>query len=75
VVIAVSRLFSPPNAQYDTVALGIVKATEAHTNPDGSPRPCLTGTGYDCGYFYMPIDRIDHAGRFDLYTTMGLVRP
>ena len=68
-------VFSPPNAQYDLVALGIMKSAQAHVNADGSARPCVNGTGYDCGYFYMPIDRIDHDGRIDLYTTLGLVRP
>lgn len=68
-------VFSFPNSGYNITAHGIMKAAEAHTNSDGSLRPCVNGQGYDCGYFYMPIDRANDRVPFLVHTTAGLVVP
>lgn len=68
-------IFSWPDSGYNITAFGIMKAAEAHTNPDGTPRPCVNGQGWDCGYVYMPIDRVNDRLPFQIYTTAGLVVP
>lgn len=68
-------VFSWPDSGYNITALGIMKAAEAHTNADGSLRPCVNGQGYDCGHVYMPIDRVNDRLPFQIHTTAGLVVP
>ena len=67
--------FSWPDSGYNIVAHGIMKAAEAHTNSDGTIRPCVNGQGWDCGYVYMPIDRVNDRLPFQIHTTAGLVVP
>lgn len=67
--------FSKAGSDYNITAFGILKSAEGHTNPDGSLRPCVNGQGYDCGYFYMPIDRVNDRLPFQIHTTTGLVVP
>jgi hypothetical protein len=70
-----SPTFSWPDSGYNITAFGILKAAEGFTNPDGTPRPCVNGQGYDCGYYYMPIDRVNDRLPFQIHTTAGLVVP
>jgi V8-like Glu-specific endopeptidase len=68
-------IFSWPDSGYNITAFGIMKAAEGFTNPDGTASPCVNGQGYDCGYFYMPIDRVNDREPFQIHTTAGLVVP
>jgi hypothetical protein len=73
-------IFSWPDSGYNITAFGIMKAAEEHQETDGTILPCVNGQAYkgvvyDCGYFYMPIDRVNDRLPFQIHTTAGLVVP
>lgn len=63
-------VFTPPDATSRINAAGIMKAAETI---NGSI--CYRGSGYDCGYFFMPIDRINDVYPMSIKTETGTVSP
>jgi hypothetical protein len=66
--------FTAPDTTNRVRAAGIIKSAEAHSTSSG-PQPCVTNTAYDCGYYYMPIDRINDVLPMQIKTETGTVSP
>lgn len=61
-------VFSYPDSGYNINAFGVLKGGNSAT----SGGPC---TGSTCWYAYMPIDRVNDATPFNIYTTQGIMTP
>lgn len=63
-------VFTAPDSTSRIKAAGIMKSAETI---NGSP--CYRGSGYDCGYFFMPTDRINDVYPMQIKTETGTVNP
>lgn len=63
-------VFSAPDANSRIHAAGIMKAAELLNGG-----PCYRGSGYDCGYVFMPIDRVNDVYPMQLKIEGGTINP